>query len=66
MRKMDFDKLFRTYVEVIDPVQARVVASHTINGYVFETLPDRRVALYTIDISGIPRVQIAQLSLNGR
>ena len=65
-RKMGWDKLFRTYVEVIDPVQSRVVASHTINGYVFETLPDRRVAQYAIDISGIPRVHIVQLSLNGR
>lgn len=66
MRKMDFDKLHRTYVEVIDPVRARVVASHTINGYVFETLPDRRVALYKVDLAGIPRVEIVQLSLNGR
>jgi len=43
-----------------------VVASHTINGYVFETLPDRRVALYKVDLAGIPRVEIVQLSLNGR
>ena len=66
MRKMDFDKLYRTYVEVIDPVQARVIARHTINGYVFEPLPDRRVALYKVDFAGIPRVDIVQLSLNGR
>ena len=65
-RKMGWDKLLRTYVEVIDPLQARVVSNHTINGYVFETLPDRRVALYRIDTSGIPRVEIAQLTLNGR
>lgn len=65
-RKMGYDKLFRTYVEVIDPVHARVVARHTINGYVFETLPDRRVALYAVDMAGIPRVQIAALTLNGR
>lgn len=66
MRKMGYDKLFRTYVEVIDPVQARVVSSTTINGYVFETLPDRRAALYRVDDNGIPRVQIVALSLNGR
>lgn len=65
-RKMGWDKLFRTYVEVIDPVQARVVTSHTINGYVFETLPDRRVALYEVDLGGIPRVRIVSLTLNGR
>ena len=63
---MGYDKLFRTYVEVIDPVQGRVVISHTINGYVFETLPDRRVALYEVDFTGIPRVRIVSLALNGR
>lgn len=66
MRSMGWDKLFRTYVEVIDPVQARVVTSTTINGYVFETLPDRRAALYLIDPLGIPRVQIVSLTLTGR
>ena len=66
IRKMGFDKLFRTYVEVIDPAQARVVARHTINGYVFEALPDRRVALYQVDFAGIPRVQIVELSIKGR
>jgi hypothetical protein len=66
MRAMGWDKLFRTYVEVIDPVQARVVSSTTINGYVFQALPDRRAALYQVDFSGIPRVQIVQLSLTGR
>ena len=65
-RKVGYDKLFRTYVEVIDPVQGRVVSSHTIHGYVFETLPDRRVALYKVDNDGIPRVEIDALSLNGR
>jgi hypothetical protein len=65
-RKMGFDKLFRTYVEVIDPMQARVVARHTINGYVFETLPGRRIALYRVDANGFPRVDIGALSLSGR
>jgi hypothetical protein len=66
MRKMGYDKLFRTYVEVIDPVRGRVVTSTTINGYVFEALPDRRAALYKVDESGIPRVQIVSLTLTGR
>jgi hypothetical protein len=65
-RDMSFDKMFDTYVEVIDPSQARVVARHTIPGYVFEALPDRKVALYMTDIIGIPRAQIIQLTLNGR
>jgi hypothetical protein len=63
---MVFDRMFRTYVEVIDPVQGRVVTSHTINGFVFEALADRRAALYTVDINGIPRGQIVSLSLDGR
>ena len=66
MRSMGWDKLYRTYVEVIDPVQGRVVSSTTINGFIFEALPGRRVALYKVDENGFPRVQIAQLSLNGR
>jgi hypothetical protein len=65
-RKMGYDKLFRTYVEVIDPVRARVVTTTTINGYVFGTLPDQRVALYKVDENGIPRVQIVSLTLTGR
>jgi len=65
-RKMGYDKLFRTYVEVIDPARARVVTSHTIDVFVFEALPDRRAALYEVDDNGIPRVQIVSLSLTGR
>ena len=61
-----FDRLFTTYVEVIDPALARVVTRHTINGFVFQALPDRKVALYGTDVLGIPRVNIVQLTLNGR
>jgi hypothetical protein len=61
-----FDRMFNTYVEVIDPVTARVVARHTIPGYVFEALPGRRVGMYGEDMLGIPRVRIVQLELNGR
>jgi hypothetical protein len=64
MRAMAFDKLLRTYVEVIDPAQGRVITSHTFNGYIFEALPGRRVAFYLVDFNGFPRVQIVQLSLN--
>jgi hypothetical protein len=64
IKDIGFDRLFRTYVEVIDPAQIRVITSHTIDGYVHSTLPGGRVALYTIDGNGIPRVTIAQLSLN--
>ena len=66
MIDMAYDKLFTTYVEVIDPINARVIAAHHINGYVFEALPGRRVALYRVDRDGIPRVDIAALSLAGR
>jgi hypothetical protein len=66
VRAVIFDKLYRTYVEVIDPRSARVVTTHKIDGYVMEALPDRRVALYRVDENGIPRVQIAALTLSGR
>jgi len=65
-RDVRYDKLYQTYIEVIDPVQARVVARHTFNGYIFEALPDRRVAQYVIDFQGLPRVHIVSLTLNGR
>ncbi len=65
-KDMAYNHVFRTYVEVIDPQQARVVARHTIDGYVFEALPDRRAALYEVDITGIPRVRIVSLALSGR
>ena len=65
-RDFSFDRMFNTYVEVIDPAQGRVVARHTIPGYVFEALPGRRVGMYGEDLLGIPRVRIVQLELNGR
>lgn len=65
-RDIVWDLMYHTWVEVIDLTQARVVASHTIDGFVFEALPDRRVALYKVDNNGIPRVQIVSLLLNGR
>ncbi len=65
-RAVMYDKLYTTYVEVIDPRTARVVTSHKINGYVMEALPDRRAALYRVDLSGIPRVQIVAFTLTGR
>ena len=65
-RDVRFDKLFTTYIEVIDPVQGRVVARHNFDGYIFEALPDRKVAQYVIDADGFPRVHIVSLALNGR
>jgi hypothetical protein len=65
-RKMRWDKLYGTYVEVIDPSSARVVTTHGIDGYVMEALPDRRAALYRVDGNGIPRVQIVAFTLSGR
>ena len=61
-----YNKLYTTYVEVIDPRTARVVTSRAIDGYVMEALPDRRVALYRVDANGFPRVDIVALSLSGR
>jgi hypothetical protein len=65
-RDVRFDKLFTTYIEVIDPAQGRVVVRHDFDGYVFQALPARRVAQYAIDADGFPRVHIVQLNLSGR
>ena len=65
-RDVRYDLLYQTYIEVIDPAQARVVARHTYNGYIIEALPDRKVAQYMVDSEGFPRVHIVSLTLNGR
>jgi hypothetical protein len=65
-RDVQYDKLMDTYIEVIDPTQGRVIARHNFDGYIFEALPGRKVAQYVVDASGIPRVHILSLTLNGR
>lgn len=65
-RAVIYDKLYRTHLEVIDPRTARVVASLSIDGYVMESLPGRRAAMYEVDDNGFPRVRIVAFTLSGR
>jgi len=65
-RDVAWNSLYRTYVEVMDPVRARVVARQQVDGYILHTLPGGRAAFYRVDDDGIPRVQIVSLSLSGR
>ncbi|HEX6051172.1 MAG TPA: 6-bladed beta-propeller [Gemmatimonadaceae bacterium] len=62
---MAFEKLYRTTIELIDPVAARVVARRTIDQWVIAALPGHRIAAYTVDRDGIPRVEISRIELTG-
>jgi hypothetical protein len=58
-------KLWRTMIEVIDPVARRVIARKLLDGYVFGTVPGNRIATFTEDMFGIPRITIHELTLRG-
>lgn len=62
---MAFEKLYSTTIELIDPVEARVLARRTIDQWVIAALPGRRIATYVVDRDGIPRVEISQIELTG-
>jgi hypothetical protein len=66
MKDIQYDKLFRTIVEVIDPAAGRVVARHSMNAYVMAALPGRRAAVYGTTADGEPVVSIVSLTLQGR
>lgn len=67
VRLADFamEKLHRTTVEVLDLKARKVIARATLNAWVCAVLPGLRVAFYTVDSDGIPRIEISQLSLHG-
>lgn len=65
VRNIDFSKIYRTTVEVIDLTRGRVVARKELDAYVLGALPGLRAATYTVDAAGIPRVGVVQLELRG-
>ena len=64
-RFIDYDKLYLTMVEVIDPATARVIARGTLNLFVIAALTGRRAVAYTYDADGFPEVRIIELDLKG-
>jgi hypothetical protein len=56
-------KMWRTMVEVIDPVKKRVIARKLLDTYAFAAVSGNRIATFTEDELGIPRITIHQLTL---
>ncbi|MGH7462139.1 MAG: hypothetical protein ACREMA_14100, partial [Longimicrobiales bacterium] len=63
-RRIDRRKLFRTVIEVIDPVTHRVVVSGSRDAFIVGALPGRRVATYVEDENGVPKVEIIAFSIS--
>jgi hypothetical protein len=58
-------RLKRTLIEVINPVQRRVVSRHTFDGYIIAVLPDNDVASFVETDAGVPVLTIHHLALRG-
>jgi hypothetical protein len=65
MKKMSYEKLFRTTIEVLDPRRGRVVARRSIDEYIMTALPNNRAAIYSVDADGISHISIVSLALTG-
>lgn len=63
---IDWEFLYHTRVEVLDPVSRRVVARRTIDGPVTGVLPDGRVAVAVITTPALlTDIAIVRLRLDG-
>ena len=61
------DKLYRTMIEVIDPVRSRVIARHTVAAPIAAVLPGGRAAFYAVDPEdGRPALDIVSLRLTDK
>jgi hypothetical protein len=58
--------LWRTTVEIIDPVRRRLIARKMLDGHVFAVLDHDRVATYEETAEGIPIITIQRLRLDER
>jgi hypothetical protein len=63
LSEVDFQSLYRTRVEVIDPVSRRVLATADIPGLTLAALGGGRVAMYAADASGDPVLRIEEVRL---
>lgn len=63
MAAVEFDKLYRTMVEVIDPVAGRVVARSELDQLVVAALPGFHAVLHVTDADGFVRLKVVRLSL---
>ena len=60
---IQFDKLFRTRIEVIDVKTRRVVVTGALESLTLASLPHNRVASYTVDSDGIAWVDILRVTI---
>lgn len=58
-----YEKLYRTTVEVLDPVAGRVVARRTLDNWIVGTMGDGLAAIYDTTKDGEPFVHIVRLML---
>jgi hypothetical protein len=64
MQRLNFEKLYETVIEVVDPRAARVVARRKFPGLLIAALPGVRAINYTVAASGAVKLQIMTLKLN--
>jgi hypothetical protein len=63
LNEIDWEKVYHTRIEVIDPKTNRVVVRNRLREFVIAAFPDRKVAIYQADEAGTPRISIAQLTI---
>lgn len=57
------EKMFRTVVEILDPLTGRVITRRQLDEWIIAVFPDKRAAVYTADADGIPELRIVELAL---
>lgn len=65
-QSFDHGKMWATTIEVIDPDAGRVVARQVIDRLIISAMPGRRVAFFSRDADELGRIDIVELTLNGR
>jgi hypothetical protein len=53
-------------LEVIDPLQGRVIVRYNVPGLVVSALPKAKAAVYMVAPDGTPRVQILSFAITGQ
>ncbi len=62
-RKIRFDKLYSTIVEIVDPKSQAVVAHQALSDHVVSVLVDGRLALYSVSEDDDPQIAISRARL---
>jgi hypothetical protein len=57
------NKLYTTVVEVLDPKSRSVKIRYPLDGVIVSALPGNRVAMYSVDRNGFPKLRVLQLKM---